>query len=205
MFCRIQVYGTHYHASYGTFWEDVGGPETQCRKLQIPIADWRFALGALDLVRDIRHGRIVVDREGNLTRSGRRYEWGDKTVAVYPTGIVPRQNPPFEYIGLQLTGPVRDLIAEIENLIAPEWRRESPRPDDLHSSARGLRRSTRIEVCKLLAPEHPARINVEEVLGAFSRSASEDETTTWLRELADALGEATAEVRMKYEPRGGAV
>lgn len=197
-------YGTHYHESYGRYWEDVGGIETQCRKLDIPFADWPFASGALDLVRDIRHGQIVVDTQGNLIRNGRPYQLSDGRVAVYPTGIVPRQNPPFEYTGLQLTGPVRDVIAEAEDLIAPDWRRKSPRPDDIRSAARGLRRSTRIAISKLFAPDDPARINVEEVLSDFSRDATEDEAKIWLRELADAVREASAEVRMKYEPRGGA-
>jgi len=196
-------YGTHYHESYGRYWDEVEGMEIQYRKLQLPLADWRFAFGALDLARDIRHGRIVVDSEGSITKNGRPYAMDDYRAAIYPSGVVPPQQVPQAYVGLKITGPLRDIVAELETLLAPEWRRTQPADPNIPETAKTLRRLARVEISKVFEVNHPARLNVEEVIGEFSRTWSVDEMKKWLDELAQALREASAEIRGQYEPAGG--
>lgn len=199
----FDYYGTHYHESYGRYWDEVGGLETQCRKLDIPVADWRFASGALHLARDIRHRSIIIDDQGHPTRNDRPFTMDGYEATVYPSGVVPPQKVPEVYLGLNLTGSLRDIIAEIEEALAPEWRRENPAPEDVVGTAKTLRRLARIEVSKVFKPDDPARINVEEIIDEFSRDWTEEKTKKWLSELAQAIREASAQIREKYEPAGG--
>lgn len=193
-------YGTHYHESYGKYWDMVGGEGNQYRKLQIPRGDWYFGNGALNLARDIRHRRIIIDHQGVVTRDGNPYMLHADHVSIYASGVVPRQYVPPSYRVLAKSGALRDLIAEIREITSPFQTKSKPAPEDLLDTSKGIRRLVRLEISKLFAQNHPARINVDEVIEVFSRGWSEPETIKWLWELASALGEAVDVIQHESEP-----
>jgi hypothetical protein len=196
-------HGTHYHESYGRWWEGEG-IETQFRKLMLPEADWIYAYRPLQLAQDIRHGRMVLRESGEVLYDGKRMTLDDDRVSYYPSGVVPLQSPPDQYVGLRLTGGIRDLVKEAEEINAPAWRKKGAMPDDLPSAAKRIRRQARIEIHELFPSDHPARINVEEIIAEFSATDSEGGILQWLGELAEALGEAAWGIRQRYEPEAGA-
>lgn len=182
-------YGTHYHESYR--WLDKNEAfENQFFKLQIPRGDWRFAIGSLNLMIDIREGRASISKNGTLKGSFSNNMLANEHAKIFTSGNIPLPIIPSEYRPLSVSGPIRDLAWEANDLL---FTHRSPTKnkylEDLAKCVGRIRRETRIEVYRKLAENHPACKNLEEIIIQY-QPKNDVERITWLSEFLAAIWEA---------------
>jgi hypothetical protein len=184
------VHGTHYHESYN--WRDkYKAFEGQFAKLQIPRGDWMFARHSLYFMVDVREGRCTVSKEGLITGSFSENTLGSGHATVFLPGDIPLPVMPSEYRPLSVSGPLRDLASEAEDVLHDE--RNSPKKnkfgEDFAESVGRIRREVRIEIHRKLAENHPACKNLQEVIVRY-QPTDDDERAKWLCEFTAATWEA---------------
>ena len=108
--------GTHYHESY-RWLDEADALEGQCLKLHIPRGDWMSAKGSLNLMIDIREGRASISKKGVLKGSFSEQMLSNEHATVFSPGNIPLPMIPSEFRPLSVSGPIRDLADEANDLL----------------------------------------------------------------------------------------
>ncbi|MGP0593189.1 hypothetical protein ACTRXD_11740 [Nitrospira sp. T9] len=181
--------GTHYHESY-RWLDEADALEGQCLKLHIPRGDWMFAKGSLNLMIDIREGRASISKKGVLKGSFSEQMLSIEHATVFSPGNIPLPMIPSEFRPLSVSGPIRDLADEANDLLDKQhFPTKNKYPEDFARCVNRIRRETRIEVHRKLAENHPACKNLAEIITQY-QPQNDGERITWLIELKTAIWEA---------------
>ena len=188
---------THYHDSYRWNTRErregqalIDEFEVQFRKLAIPVGDWLYARGALNLMVDIRRGTYSVSEQCEING------WQPRPslyVSVHPAGSMRLPRCPSEYVPLVAAGAVRDLAAEAQGVIDDGGFELgavcAPWTAELIAQVSRIRREARIEVGRRLDPSHPASKNLEEIIIRY-KPENQSSLLPWLKEFREAVCEA---------------
>jgi RNase P/RNase MRP subunit POP5 len=188
---------THYHPAYHDFWWGTRGRiDTQYRKLQIERGDWDYARKALELMTEIGEGRLIVDADGRLQGHESTEFSESELMKIFMKEDVPFPHVPEMYFRLALSGRLRDLAEELEEICAVL----SMRPADTQKVAtarielKSVRREIRIEAHKVLGKEDPALFNLLELILNFDANCDLTEILSWARDLTGALNDAIRQI-----------
>jgi hypothetical protein len=188
---------THYHVSYHDFWwKELGGIELQYRKLQIERGDWEYAVKPLKLMSEILHKRLIVQPDGTLKGNGAEQFDDPELMKVFINKDVPFPHIPERYFRLSISGPLRDLAGEVNDL-CEGFSIEKMNDEELEDTKRelkGFRRAARIEAHKVLAKDDPAMLNLLEVIEGFDHNADFQHYQIWSKELRAVLYDAVHQV-----------
>lgn len=185
--------GTHYHTSYRPYlWEQLGGFERECRKLQIERADFEYARKPLQLMSDIRDGRVTVHRDGKLEGQEVEKYHQPELMRIFVQEDVPFPHVPEMYFRLSISGPLRDMADAVDDICeeGPAGMLEKNRLEEI----KGIRRAARIEAHQVLAKDDPAMVNLLEVIETFDSNADFKRYHSWLRDFRAVLHEAVEQV-----------
>lgn len=188
-------HGTHYHESYEDWWLD-DMYEGQLRKLRIPEGDWFWGREAIDYLKDIRHGRVVIDQKG-VVKGAKPYpeiaSVATKTPHLAP--VCPKQ-----YRSWAVSGPLRDAEEQVGLLVRKLDRVPLA---DAHRTARDLRREARLQAFDLLEKGHPACQHIDEAWTRVEAASGAHAFRTELGDFGTVVGEAEAAVRKAIESKKG--
>jgi len=140
---------------------------------------------------DVREGHLIVSVEGKITGSEAESYIDGKFATIHPPGSLKLPRLPDEYGGLALSGELRDLAAEADDILMADLVSgdRSAGTDDLSLNVARLRREVRVEVHRRLESIHPASKNLEEIISRY-KPDDDHGRLYWLREFTEATHEA---------------
>lgn len=188
---------THYHISYHRFWwDELGGIEIQCRKLQIERGDWDYALKPLELMCEIQHGNIIVQTNGTLEGDRVEQFYDPELMKVFVDEDVPFPHVPERYFRLAISGGLRDLAGQVNDLCQALSMKalNDEEIEDVKSELKRLRRAARIEAHRVLPKDDPAMLNLLEVVQEFDSNVDLQGYHRWSKDLRAVLNEAASQV-----------
>jgi hypothetical protein len=145
---------------------------------------------------EIRHGHIRALPDGTLEGDKVDQYHDAELMRVFVHEDVPFPRIPERYFRLSVSGPLRDIAPEINDL-CEESSKENlavERGDEIKSELKRLRRIIRIEAHKVLSKDDPAMVNLLEVLDSFNPDVGLKQYQTWADELRGAVYEAIKQV-----------
>jgi hypothetical protein len=184
-----EIHGTHYHESY-KWLDNIKVFHSQFAKLSIQRGDWMFAKTSLYFMVDVRENRCSVSREGIVSGSFSETTLREHHATIFTKGDIPLPTMPLEYRPLSISGPLRDLAAEADDLLYERGpSKQEKLGEDFAESVGRIRREVRIEIHRKLEQTHPACKNLEEIIVGY-QPTNEAERLRWLSEFTAATWEA---------------
>lgn len=183
-------HGTHYHESYQRTWQSPDGQDSQCFKLGIEKSDWIYAYSALSLIVSLRHRNKNQTINDIISNFDNEFEFVQllKSNEKIETPFVPKQ-----FINLNKTGKIRDIISELEISI---WKNYDL--NTLHQDCESNRRKAYLILYDKLGKDHPALIFAKDIIDKYDSGKSLEELRIWRDNLSDALRDCCNYI--KYPP-----